>query len=235
MYSNMTRIELFEGKGFVELVDYMPREVPVGRTADIAIVRNARVSTQNGDKSIEDDTRLINYLYKHRHTSPFESVVFKFHIRLPIFVERQLIRHRTASVNEQSHRYSTANEDFYFPKLRIQDPVNRQSSYDLPCEDQRSEEWNKKWEEAQLLSKNLYAIYSDLVKDGAAREVVRTILPVSLMTELMWQMNLHNLFHFLRLRRSEEAQREIRELADAIYQLIKPIVPIACEAYDTHV
>ena len=125
------KIELYNGLGFVELVDMMPRKVPVGRDADISIVRNARVSyLTKGDKTKEQDTKLINFLVKNKHTSPLESVVFQFHMRIPIFVERQLIRHRTARVNEQSMRYTAASDAFYYPELRMQSKNNKQCSSD---------------------------------------------------------------------------------------------------------
>lgn len=222
------RIDLYEGMGFVELVDMMPKMVPVGRTADIAISRNARVSYAAGDKSIEEDTNLVRYLIENYHTSPSESVVFQFKIRLPIFVERQLIRHRTARVNEQSFRYTVPVEQFYYPSLRMQSVDNKQGS-SVATVDEKS---LKIWDEISDMTHDMYVKYEELVKNGVAREVARCCLPVSLMTELMWQMDLHNLLHFLRLRMDSHAQKEIRDLANAIFTLIKPTVPASISAFE---
>lgn len=216
------KVELYDGMGHVELMDMMPRKVPVDREADIAIVRNARVSyLTKCDKSKEQDAKLINYLVRNRHTSPLESVVFQFKIRLPIFVERQLIRHRTARVNEQSMRYTQADDAFYYPALRMQSKNNKQGSSDEPV----SEVAQQLWEEVATLTEEMYKKYGALVKSGVAREVARCCLPVSLMTEMMWQMDLHNLRHFLQLRMAPDAQKEIRDLAHAIYHIVKKYVP----------
>lgn len=223
-----TRLPLYNDLGFVELVDMMPRLVPRDRTADIAISRNARVSYAQGDKTPAEDESLVRYLSENYHTSPSESVVFQFRIRCPIFVERQLIRHRTARVNEQSFRYIVPREQFYYPGLRMQALDNKQGSSD---QHDTPEEAIKLWREVCSDTHSLYAKYERLISLGVAREVARTCLPVSLMTELMWQMDLHNLLNFLRLRMDAHAQREIRELATAIFELIDPLVPVSVEAF----
>lgn len=223
----VSRIDLYSGMGFVEIVDMMPRRVPAGRTADIAISRSARTSYAQGDKTRADDDNLVRYLMENWHTSPSESVVFQFKIRLPIFVERQLIRHRTARVNEQSFRYITPVEQFHYPELRMQATDNKQGSSEaaVPAEALVI------WSEIENMTHEMYKKYEQLIEKGVAREVARCCLPVSLMTEMMWQMDLHNLMHFLRLRMDPHAQKEIRDLATAVYQLIGPLVPVSVGAF----
>ena len=225
------KIDLYGGLGHVTLVDMMPRMIPAGRTADIAIARNARVSYALGDKTIADDTRLINYLMENRHTSPFESVEFQFRIRLPIFVQRQLIRHRTAGVNEESFRYIQPRDDIYFPPLRMQSANNKQGSDDkkeVPVD--AIQVWNS----VKVRAQEMYQLYTELVRLGVAREVARVCLPVNMMTELMWKIDLHNLLHFLQLRLHPHAQKEIQDLAAAMLELIRPLVPVSVEAFDIY-
>jgi thymidylate synthase (FAD) len=224
----INKMSLYDNKGFVELVDMMPRKVPNGRTADIAISRNARVSYAQSDKSEKDDEALVRYLLQNWHTSPFESVVFQFKIRLPIFVERQLIRHRTARVNEQSFRYIVPKEEIYSPKLRMQSKNNKQGS----SEEKPSDNVEALYNEMELDAHVTFSKYNELVNSGVAREVARCYLPVNVMTEMMWQMDLHNLLHFLQLRLDPHAQKEIRDLAAAILAIIKPLVPITIKAFE---
>lgn len=222
-------IPLWDGAGYVELFDMTPRLVPEGRTADLAVVRNARISTGNGDKSLEQDAGLIHYLYTNGHTSPFETVIFKFRIQLPIFVERQLIRHRTASVNEESHRYTTAKHGYYLPPLRLQSKSNRQGSQ----EGDVNPEAQKKWDRAKALVDELHDLYNDLVTDhGVSREVARCILPVAETTSMIYIMDLHNLFKLLGHRMASAAQLEIRQLARAMYRLIQPTCPASCKEFE---
>lgn len=223
------KTELYGGLGYVELEDVMPRKVPRDRYGEIAVVRSARVSTGNGDKTPELDDKLIRYLYNNGHTSPFEHVIFKFQIRLPIFVERQLIRHRTASVNEESHRYSVAKPEYYIPDLRVQSKSNKQGS---THDEMVTDESVQLWKEANTKVRELFDIYNRLIDDNNAREIARVILPVATMTSMKWTMNLHNLFKMLSQRMDSHAQLEIRELAFAMYQLIKPLVPAACAAFE---
>lgn len=213
--------------GYVKLVDMQPRIVPVGRTADVAIARNARVSYNVEEmKSVEQDAKLIEYLVKNHHTSPLESVVFQFEMQIPIFVERQLIRHRTARVNEQSMRYTKAEDIFYFPDMRMQSQRNKQCS----SEEKVSEELNAIWDNVKDLNKQLYESYEKLLEAGAAREVARCCLPVSLVTKLMFQMDLNNLMKFFKLRMAPDAQKEIRDLANAMFEIVQPYIPATINA-----
>jgi thymidylate synthase (FAD) len=208
-------------KGFVRLVDVMGD--------DRAIVQAARVSYGEGTKSFRQDASLIDYLMRHRHTSPFEMVEFKFHIKAPIFVVRQWFRHRTASVNEISARYSVLKDEFYVPeKFRFQSKTNKQKS-------------EGEFEDREALETYLRAInesyksYIALLDRGVAREMARSTLPVSIYTEFYWKQDLHNLFHFLKLRLGEDAQHEIREYAKAIAQIVKDRVPLAYASFEEHV
>jgi thymidylate synthase (FAD) len=215
--------------GLVALVDVMPRMVPSDKTADFAIVQAARVSYGQGTKKVNEDRGLIRYLARHRHTTPFEMVEFKFHCVMPIFIARQWIRHRTANVNEYSARYSVVQDRFYKPTreyIRKQSAANRQGGTEA-LDDMTAGEflgWLDKMEAE-------YAQYEKLVEKGLARELARIALPVSVYTEWYWKCDLHNVFHFLSLRMDEHAQQEIRDFANAMFALIQPIVPIAAEAF----
>ena len=218
--------------GFIALVDAMPRLVPEGQTADSAIVQSARVSYGQGTKIVSEDRGLVRYLMRHRHSTPFEMVEFKFHIAMPIFIARQWIRHRTANVNEYSARYSIMPDRFYRPDIenvRKQSKSNRQGG-EGPIEAGTAEEFLKLLESAEAN----YAKYLDLTERGVARELARAVLPVSVYTEWYWKCDLHNIFHFLSLRMDPHAQIEIQDYAKAMYELIKPIVPVACEAFEDY-
>jgi thymidylate synthase (FAD) len=215
--------------GLVALVDAMPRLVPVGKTADFAIVQAARVSYGQGTKQVNEDRGLIRYLARHRHTTPFEMVEFKFHCVMPIFIARQWIRHRTANVNEYSARYSVVKDRFYKPTpdyVRKQSMANRQGGTEQ-LDDMTATEflgWLDKLDAE-------YEQYQKLMEKGLARELARIALPVNVYTEWYWKCDLHNIFHFLSLRMDEHAQQEIRDYANAMFALIQPIVPIAAEAF----
>jgi len=215
--------------GFVALIDAMPRLVPEGQTADAAIVQAARVSYGAGTKQVSEDRGLIRYLLRHRHTTPFEMVEFKFHCAMPIFVARQWIRHRTANVNEYSGRYSVMPDRFYHPSVenvRRQSAANRQGG-SAPMELESAErflEYLRKGEEA-------YAEYLALAERGVARELARIGLPVNLYTEWYWKCDLHNILRFLALRLDSHAQAEIQEYARAMRRLLAPIVPMTMEAF----
>jgi thymidylate synthase (FAD) len=205
--------------GSVRLVDYMG--------SDAAIVQAARVSYGKGTKSSSDDRALIRYLMRHAHSTPFEMVEFKFHIKCPMFVARQWMRHRTASINEVSARYSMLPNEFFLPEnLRVQAKVNKQLSGE-PLEN-----------DTLLLLKQkascdlAFHTYDELLTNGCSRELARIHLPLATMTEFYWKLNLHNLLHFLQLRMDDAAQVEIRHLANQVYECIKPIVPITCEAFE---
>jgi thymidylate synthase (FAD) len=218
--------------GFVALVDCMPRLVPEGKTGDFAIVQAARVSYGQGTKQVSEDRGLVRYLMRHRHSTPFEMVEFKFHIAMPIFVARQWIRHRTANVNEYSARYSIVPDRFYRPdveSVRKQSKSNRQGG-DEPIEAGTAEEFLGLLERAEAH----YKEYLALTEKGVARELARAALPVSVYTEWYWKCDLHNIFHFLSLRMDPHAQLEIQVFARAMYELMKPIVPVSCEAFEDY-
>jgi thymidylate synthase (FAD) len=215
--------------GLVALLDVMPRLVPVGKTADFAIVQAARVSYGQGTKQVNEDRGLIRYLARHRHTTPFEMVEFKFHHVMPIFIARQWIRHRTANVNEYSARYSVVQDRFYHPSaenVRQQSTSNRQGG-DQPIDDLTAKEFLEYLDGVE----KCYEGYQRLMEKGVARELARIALPVSVYTEWYWKCDLHNIFHFLSLRMDPHAQQEIRDFANAMFALIQPIVPIAAEAF----
>lgn len=210
-------------KGFVRLIDYMGD--------DAAIVQAARVSYGKGTKSVTEDKGLLRYLMRHKHTSPFEMVEFKFHVKLPIFVARQWIRHRTANVNEYSGRYSEMKDEFYVPDLsqiRPQSALNKQGRADETLPADTAEQIVNSYRNTQKL---LFDEYSGLLEKDLARELARINLPLSNYTEWYWKIDLHNLFHFLRLRLDTHAQYEIRVYAEAIANIIKQVVPLAYEAF----
>jgi len=215
--------------GLVALVDTMPRFAPVGKTGDFAIVQAARVSYGAGTRQVNEDRGLIRYLARHRHTTPFEMVEFKFHHRMPIFVARQWIRHRTANVNEYSARYSVVPDKFYHPPIenvRKQSKTNKQGGEE-PMDELTAKDFLAYLDKAE----SLYGDYQNLMEKGVSRELARIGLPVSVYTEWYWKIDLHNLLHFLSLRMDAHAQSEIRDYATACFALIQPIVPIAAEAF----
>jgi len=215
--------------GLVALVDVMPRLAPVGKTADFAIVQAARVSYGEGTKQVNEDRGLIRYLARHRHTTPFEMVEFKFHHVMPIFVARQWIRHRTANVNEYSARYSVVRDRFYKPSLdnvRKQSATNRQGG-DETIDPLTAQDFLGYLDDVE----KAYERYQEFLDKGISRELARIALPVSVYTEWYWKIDLHNLLHFLSLRMDAHAQQEIRDFANAMFALIQPIVPIAAEAF----
>ncbi|KAF2077107.1 hypothetical protein CYY_001616 [Polysphondylium violaceum] len=215
--------------GSVALVDSMPRLAPVGQTADFAIVQAARVSYGAGTKKVSEDKGLIRYLFRHQHTSPFEMVEFKFHCVMPVFIARQWIRHRTANVNEYSARYSVMPDKFYHPSandVRKQSVSNRQGGEE-PLDTKTAEEFLEYLDQVEAS----YKTYTNLLDKGLSRELGRIGLPVSVYTEWYWKIDLHNLFHFLRLRMDSHSQKEIRDYANTIFALIRNIVPVACEAF----
>jgi thymidylate synthase (FAD) len=209
--------------GFVALVDYMGN--------DAAIVQAARVSYGQGTKSVRDDRGLIRYLMRHRHTTPFEMVEYKFLVRLPIFVARQWIRHRTASVNEYSARYSVVPDDYEVPpaeEVRHQSARNRQGrGGPLPAE-----VVDRFRSDLDEVSQRAYAAYTRALEDGVARETARLLLPVAYYTQWYWKINLYNLFHFLSLRLDPHAQEEIRLYAAEMAKVARLVAPVAFEAFE---
>ncbi len=213
-------------RGFIRLVDYLG--------GDQRIVQAARVSYGEGTKSYREDAALIDYLLRHEHTSPFEQVVLTFHIKLPIFVARQWIRHRTARVNEISGRYSVMRDEFFMPApdaLAPQSDDNKQGRASTPFDDRTATQIQEILAEG---SKASYDRYKELIDLGLAREISRIALPLSLYTEWYWQIDLHNLFRFLMLRLDTHAQREIREYASTILELTRTVAPAATESFERH-
>lgn len=214
-------------KGFVRLVDYMG--------GDQRIVQAARVSYGAGTKTVRQDRGLIHYLLKNEHTSPFEQVVLTFHAKMPIFVARQWVRHRTARLNEISGRYSIMRDEFYVPEaetLKVQSASNKQA---------RGEETLPETEATRVRAEmiddqaTLYRHYETMLESGLAREIARANLPLSLYTEWYWQIDLHNLLRFLRLRLDAHAQYEIRVYAEAMARCARAVAPLAYEAFEEHV
>lgn len=213
-------------RGFVRLVDYLG--------GDQRIVQAARVSYGEGTKTFRQDRGLINYLLRHEHTSPFEQVILTFHAKMPIFVARQWVRHRTARLNEISGRYSIMKDEFYLPEpdqVRFQSESNKQARSDeaLPLD-----QADAILETMRADQKQVYAHYEAMIEQGVAREIARTNLPLSLYTEWYWQIDLHNLFHFLRLRLDAHAQYEIRVYAEAMARCARAVAPLAWEAFEEH-
>ncbi len=222
-------------KGFVRAVDSMPRFVDDGQTADQAIVQAARVSYGAGTKTVREDRALIHYLMRHQHTSPFEQVELKFHMRLPIFVARQMVRHRTASLNEESLRYSEARDEFYLPRvedIRFQSARNKQGRTEESLAPEAAGDIRQELEADQ---RQMYGRYKSHIDRGVARELARVNLPVSLMTAWYWKVDLHNLFHFLELRLDPHAQYEIRAYAEVMAKVARAVAPLAYEAFEEHV
>jgi len=214
-------------KGFVRLVDYLG--------GDDRVVQSARVSYGQGTKSYREDAGLIDYLLRNSHTSPFEQVVLTYHVRLPIFVARQWVRHRTARLNEVSGRYSVMKDDFYLPAaedIAMQSTDNKQGRSAEALDSEAAEKVRAAMTEGQKAS---YASYISLVDEGIARELARINLPLSLYTEWYWQIDLHNLFNFLRLRLDAHAQKEIRLYAQVLLEIAERVAPCCCRSFRRHV
>lgn len=218
-------------QGFVRLVDIMPRLVPQDQTADSAIVQAARVSYGEGTTKKSQDRELIRYLLRNKHTSPFEMINLKWHAKMPIFVARQWIRHRTASVNEYSGRYSKMRPEFFNPdEIRKQDAINRQGTVA-----EEDEELFQSFMEYLGDSAMQYDAYEKLIDRGLGRELARIGLPLSMYTEWYWEIDLHNFMHFLRLRMDSHAQQEIQAYANAMYKIACSVVPLSMEAFKDYV
>ena len=209
--------------GFVRVVDVMGD--------DDAIVQMARTSYGKGTKTVNEDANLIRYLMRHRHTSPFEGAEIKLHVRCPIFVARQWLRHRTASVNELSARYSEMDDSFYIPDI---DYVANQSSINKQCSGNpvNIDDANIYIEKLIELQKVTYNVYKQALNVGISRERARELLSVGIYTEFYWKIDLHNLLHFLELRMHIHAQREIRDYANVIgNEIVANWVPITWQAF----
>ncbi|QED23308.1 FAD-dependent thymidylate synthase [Candidatus Deianiraea vastatrix] len=209
--------------GFVCVVDYM------GCDSDIA--NAARVSYGQGTKTVNQDEGLIRYLMRHHHTTPFEMCEIKLHLKMPIFIARQWMRHRTANINEISARYSIIKDEFYVPELdrmAMQSAINNQGSGEKLSDDIAQKCQNIIQENCL----NAFESYDDLInKKLLARELSRTILPQNTYTEFFWKIDLHNLLHFLRLRADSHAQKEIQQFAFAILDIVKIWVPVVYQAF----
>ena len=223
--------------GFVRVIDYMGD--------DSAIVQSARVSYGKGTKQISNDKGLIKYLMRHRHSTPFEMCEIKFHIKLPIFIARQWIRHRTANVNEYSARYSILDKEFYIPSMEnvaAQSTINNQGRGEVLSSDEAAEVISILKKDAEqtyanyetLLNENPNGDSIDANKPGVARELARMNLTLNTYTQWYWKIDLNNLLHFLALRADAHAQYEIRVYADIMMDIVKKWVPIAADAFEDY-
>jgi len=223
--------------GFVELLDVMGNDEEVENAA--------RISYGTGTRKVNQTRNLIRYLMSHKHTSPFEMCEVKFHLKLPIFVMRQLVRHRTANINEYSGRYSIMSDEFYLPAEK---DVHEQSETNNQGRGKELDEDNKIFVLSRMVNVTDQAkeCYRQIVDPtphdgfyegfkGVARELARTVLPVSNYTECIWKIDLNNFFHFIKLRMDPHAQQEIQDYAKAMYELVKPKFPICCEAFEDYI
>lgn len=215
--------------GFIRVIDYMGD--------DAAICQAARVSYGKGTKSVQNDEGLIRYLMRHWHSTPFEMCEIKLHVKLPVFVARQWIRHRTANVNEYSARYSILDREFYIPApddLAAQSVINNQGRGDVL----EGEEAARVLEILKSDSTRAYDHYEAMISQdgqaGLARELARMNLPANIYTQWYWKVDLHNLFHFLRLRADAHAQYEIRVYAEAMCKVVADWVPFAYRAFEDY-
>ena len=215
--------------GFIRVVDYMGD--------DAAIVQAARVSYGAGTKHVQNDEGLIRYLMRHWHSTPFEMCEVKLHVKLPVFVARQWIRHRTANVNEYSARYSILDREFYIPSpenLAAQSAVNNQGRGEVLAGPEAARVLDLLKSDANTAYDHYQAMLSQDGQQGLARELARMNLPANIYTQWYWKVDLHNLFHFLRLRADPHAQYEIRVYAEAIAACVKDWVPAAYAAFEDY-
>lgn len=215
--------------GFVRVIDYMGD--------DAAICQAARVSYGKGTKSVQNDAGLIRYLMRHWHSTPFEMCEIKLHVKLPIFVARQWIRHRTANVNEYSARYSILDREFYIPEpdaLAAQSQVNNQGRGAVLSGREAEQVLEILKADANRSYDNYEQMISTDGQQGLARELARMNLPTNIYTQWYWKVDLHNLLHFLRLRADSHAQYEIRVYADAIGDMVRDWVPAAYSAFEDY-
>ena len=219
----MNEVKIHE-HGFVKLLDTMG--------SDESIENCARISYGEGTRKVSETRNLIRYLMRHKHTSPFEHGEVQFHLKLPIFVMRQLVRHRTANINEYSGRYSEMSSDFYVPDksyLKKQSETNKQGRGEPhPSPGLIHFEYNRTHDGA-------WTTYENLLREDISREIARCVLPVSNYTEVVWKSDLHNFLHMVNLRADSHAQQEIQDYANAMYSMVKPKFPITCEAWEDYV
>jgi thymidylate synthase (FAD) len=220
--------------GFIRVIDYMGD--------DAAIVQAARVSYGRGTKRVSEDAGLIRYLMRHRHSTPFEMCEIKYHVKLPIFVARQWIRHRTANVNEYSARYSILDREFYLPApehLAAQSAMNRQGRGEVLTGEEAAhvlavlrEDATRNYDHyVEMLNEDEDGTPRDPGRQGLARELARMNLTLNTYTQWYWKIDLHNLLHFLSLRADPHAQYEIRVYAEAMLEAVKAWVPVAYQAF----
>jgi thymidylate synthase (FAD) len=215
--------------GFIRVIDYMGD--------DAAIVQAARVSYGAGTKHVQNDEGLIRYLMRHWHSTPFEMCEIKLHVKLPVFVARQWIRHRTANVNEYSGRYSILDREFYIPQpeqLAAQSVVNNQGRGEVLTGAEAARVLEILKRDAAQCYDNYESMLSQDGQQGLARELARMNLPMNIYTQWYWKVDLHNLFHFLRLRADSHAQYEIRVYAEAIAACVRDWVPLAFGAFEDY-
>ena len=215
--------------GFIRVIDYMGD--------DAAIVQAARVSYGAGTKHVQNDEGLIRYLMRHWHSTPFEMCEVKLHVKLPVFVARQWIRHRTANVNEYSARYSILDREFYIPapeQLAAQSTVNNQGRGEVLQGEEAARVLDLLKSDANRAYDHYEAMLSQDGQQGLARELARMNLPANIYTQWYWKVDLHNLFHFLRLRADPHAQYEIRVYAEAIAACVRDWVPLAYAAFEDY-
>ena len=211
--------------GFIRVVDYMGD--------DAAVVQAARVSYGKGTKSVSEDAGLINYLMRHKHSTPFEMCEIKLHVKLPIFVARQWIRHRTGSFNEYSARYSVLEDEFYIPSnenLGLQSASNKQEREGRLYETMANQVIFNIIEHSQ----EAYILYTNMLEEGVAREIARMVLPLNIYSQWYWKVDLKNLLDFLNLRTDPHAQYEIRVYADEIEKILSHWLPMTYSAYKNH-
>jgi thymidylate synthase (FAD) len=229
MEAHLYRAQPVLDHGFIRVIDYMGD--------DAAIVQAARVSYGAGTKHVQNDEGLIRYLMRHWHSTPFEMCEVKLHVKLPVFVARQWIRHRTANVNEYSARYSILDREFYIPapdQLAAQSTVNNQGRGEVLSGPEAARVLETLKRDAATAYDNYEAMLSQEGQQGLARELARMNLPMNIYTQWYWKTDLHNLFHFLRLRADAHAQYEIRVYAEAIAACVRDWVPLAFGAFEDY-
>ena len=219
----LSEIHDIDTYGFVRLVDRMGD--------DMSVVRAARVSYGNESKGEKADEKLIHYLMKHNHGTPFEHIVFTFHIKCPIFVARQWVRHRIGSFNEISGRYTELDTEFFVPQLfRENKTSNHQASIEGDFSDEETQSMMSEWIYALEIAESTY---QSLLEKGVAREQARAILPVGTYTEFYWTVNLRSLFNFIRLRTADDSQAEMREYAEKIQEIARDFAEWSFEAFES--
>jgi thymidylate synthase (FAD) len=252
-----TQFEIIDNLNYIPVLDHGFCGLIETLGSDDAVCDAARVSYGAGTRSSRDNRGLIRYLVRNGHTSPLEMTAIKLHVKAPIFVLRQMFRHRTHSANENSARYSIMSDEFYLPSDEQIKPQSQNNKQGRAGEIDAISKHGVRWI-MQTAYENAYAAYNVLLGEregseehynaysdespllsadfpGIARELARSVIPVAVYSEMYWQQSLHNMFHLIKLRSDNHAQYEIRQYANAIYELIKPKFPICCEAFDDYV